>query len=217
MKRICKIFSVALAAAMMTTSAIPAVQSYAAQAQEFTYAEQKTKEQVTELQMKPGEEVDLCFLGAPNYKKYTCKWFSSNPEVATVDQRGVITAKAQGTTEIVIRIGDGTVYFSAPVTVSVISMDLTIGNASNKAMDMVELKVGRMFDLNFYGITDWSARKGKYLTEWTSSEESVATVNQSNGIVTAVAPGTSVVYFQVYDMEKEVLLSSTPVTFVVTE
>ena len=215
MKRVLKFLSVALAVVMVTSAAAPAVKSYAAR--EFTYAEQGTSTRVTELEMKPEEKVDLCFKGVSDYKKYTCTWISSNEDVATVDKKGEITAKAQGTTEIYLVLGDGTAYTSEPVVVSVISMSLTAGNASDKAMDVVELEKGKTLDLNFYGVTDWSKRKNVYLTEWLSSNEDVVTVDQSNGLVAAVEKGMSVVVFQIYDMERDILLSSAPVTIIVTE
>lgn len=215
MKRILKFCSAALLAAMIITMTAPTMESYAAK--EFTYAEQESKKQVTQLEMKDGEQVDLCFIGAPDYAKYGCKWTSSNEEVAVVDKKGVITAKAQGVAEITLTLGDGTVYTSTPVTVTVINMELTVGNAANRAMNLVELKKGETLDLNFYGITDWSARKGAYLTEWFSSDTDVATVAYEDGVVTAVEEGMSVIIFYIYDMEKDVLLSSAPVTLMVTE
>ena len=215
MKRILKFCSAALLAVMAVTMAAPAMKSYAAK--EFTYAEQASKKQVTQLEMKDGEQTDLCFIGAPDYKKYTCKWESSNEDVAVVDNKGVITAKAQGVAEITLLLGDGKAYTSTPVTVTVVNMDLTVGNSGNKAMNLVELKKGEAVDLNFYGITDWSSRKNVYLTEWFSSDTEVASVDYANGVVTAVSEGTSVVIFYIYDMEKDVLLSSAPVTVIVTE
>ncbi|MBP3569202.1 MAG: Ig-like domain-containing protein [Lachnospiraceae bacterium] len=216
MKQIRKILSAALLTAVMVTAAAPSMESYAA-AKEFTYADQKSGEKVTQLEMSPEEKVDLCFKGVPDYYKYKCVWTSSNEDVATVDGYGVITAKSQGTAEVVLTLGDGSVYTSEPVTVTVVSMNLTAGNSGNKAMDVVELKKGATLDLNFYGVTDWSARKGVYLTEWLTSNTAVATVEQSTGVVTAEAEGTAVVVFQIYDMEKNILLSSAPVTIIVTE
>lgn len=215
MKTIMKFVSMVMVAVTVSIMAVPAITGYAAK--EFTYAEQTSKKQVTELSMKPGEKTDLCFIGAPDYTKYTCKWISSNEDVATVDSKGVITAKTQGTAKISLVLGDGTAYTSKPVEVTVLSMTLTAGNSANKAMSVVELKKGSCLDLNFYGVTDWSQRKNVYLTEWTTSNPAVVTVDQSNGIVTAVAEGIAVVNFYIYDMEKDVLLSSAPVTVIVAE
>ncbi len=215
MKSILKFISMVLATVIFATMVTPTVTGYAAK--EFTYAEQNSKKQVIELTMKSGEKTDLCFKGVPDYAKYTCKWISSNEEVATVDGKGVITAKSQGTVKISLILGDGKAYTSKPVEVTVLDMTLTAGNSINKAMRGVELKKGSVLDLNFYGVTDWSERKNVYLTEWTTSNVAVAAVDQSNGIVTAVAEGTAVVIFHLYDMEKDMLLSSTPVIVIVAE
>lgn len=210
-----KALSAALIISVLAIAAVPAIQVCAAT--EFTYAEQTSKKEVTSLEMRPQETADLCFLGVPDYQSYTCTWTSSDETVATVDKMGVITAKAQGTAEITLTIGDGSVYTSNPVTVTVISMTLTAGNQSNKNMDVVELKKDATLDLNFYGVTDWSIRKSGYLTEWTTSDEAIVQVNQSNGMLTAVSEGTAIIIFNIYDMEKDVLLSSAPVTVIVTK
>lgn len=210
-----KTLSAALIASVLVTVTAPVTQTYAAK--EFTYAEQISKQEVTQLEMKPEETTDLCFLGAPDYQSYTCTWTSSDETVATVDKMGVITAKGQGTAEITLTIGDGSIYTSKPVTVTVISMTLTAGTQSNKNMNVAELKKDATLDLNFYGVTDWSLRKSSYLTEWTTSDESVVQVNQSNGVITGVSEGTAIVTFHIYDMEKDILLSSAPVTVVVTK
>ena len=215
MKRIAKFLSAAMAAMAVITAAVPAVKSYAAK--EFTYAEQSTKKQVTELSMKPEETTDLCFIGVPDYSEYTCKWVSSNETVATVDNMGVVTAKEQGTAKISLVLGDGTVYTSEPVVVTIVNMTLTAGTSTDKAMTLAELKQGDTLDLNFYGVTDWSSRKNAYMTEWTSSDETVAEVNQADGTVTAVGKGTSVIVFHIYDVERDILLNSTPVTVIVAE
>ncbi len=184
---------------------------------EFTYAEQNTKKKVTELEMSPGEKKDLCFIGVTNSYNYTCTWFSSNEEVASVDKKGVITAKSQGTTEIILQIGDGTDYISESIKVTVISMNLTIGTSSNREMNVLEVKNGDTKDLNFYGITDWGTRKSAYLTEWISCDESIVTVEQSTGVITAKNKGITIIYFQLYDLEKHILLTSSPVVVVVGE
>ena len=103
MKRNLTIFSVAIALFAIVNTVTPIAQVYGAL--EFTYAEQKSKDKVTQLELRPEEQVDLCFLGAPEYNKYTCTWTSSDEAVATVDNKGNITAKAQGTAEIMFTQG----------------------------------------------------------------------------------------------------------------
>jgi len=109
--------AVLLASAMVISSAAPAT-SFVYAAKTFTYAYQ-TGGEVSEHSMEIGESVDLRFLGVNDYKNYSRAWVSSNPEVATVDINGVVTAKANGTTVITLRVGDGSVYTSEGVVVTV--------------------------------------------------------------------------------------------------
>ena len=188
-----------------------------ARAAENGVALQGTKAVVTEYELeKAGDSVDFCFLGAPSDWWSTYKWTTSNPEVATVNTAGVVTAVSTGTTTITITAGADASYVHS-VTVTVYNMQLTAGNSKNKAMDTVELKKGKTLDLNFYGVTDWSSRKSAYLTEWVSSNADVVSVNEANGVITAEKAGVAVVVFYLYDMEKDVMFSSAPVTVVVTE
>lgn len=199
---------------MVITVTAPGMVSYAA---ENGVALQGTKTVVTEYELeKAGDKVDFCFLGAPSDWWGTYKWTTSNPEVATVDTAGVVTAVSTGTTTITITAGADASYVHT-VTVTVYNMELTAGNSGNKAMDTVELKKGKTLDLNFYGVTDWSSRKSAYLTEWISSDTDVVSVNETNGVITAEKAGVAVVTFCLYDMEKDVLFTSAPVTVVVTE
>lgn len=214
MKRFFKKMAIVTTLAMAVSLIAPA---QTARAAENGVALQGTKAVVTEYELeKAGDSVDFCFLGAPSDWWSTYKWTTSNPEVATVNTAGVVTAVSTGTTTITITAGADASYVHS-VTVTVYNMQLTAGNSKNKAMDTVELKKGKTLDLNFYGVTDWSSRKSAYLTEWVSSNADVVSVNEANGVITAEKAGVAVVVFYLYDMEKDVMFSSAPVTVVVTE
>ena len=109
--------AVLLASAMVISSAAPAT-GFVYAAKTFTYAYQ-TGGEVSTLSMEVGDSIDLRFLGVSDYKNYSRAWVSSNPEVATVDINGVVTAKTNGTAVIKLRVGDGSVYTSEGVTVTV--------------------------------------------------------------------------------------------------
>ena len=111
-------------------------------------------------------------------------WTSDNPNIATVDQNGTVTAKAPGTTKITATATDGSDK-SATCTVTVkrlvasVSLNqktltLTIGN-SGQLTATIEPEDATNTKLN-----------------WTSSDTNVATVD-TNGKVTAVAPGTTTI------------------------
>ena len=205
--------AVLLASAMVITSAAPAT-GYVYAAKTFTYAHQ-TGGAVSNLSLEPGDSVDLRFIGVSDYKNYSRAWVSSNPEVATVDSMGVVTAIANGTANIMLRVGDGSVYTSEGVQVTVSDlpeMQVTLGTAKDNTFDKYTLALGNTVDLNFYGVTNWSG--SLYSTQWISSNEEVVTVSNI-GVVTPVAPGTATVTFSITNKITGEALKVTPVEFTV--
>jgi len=86
----------------------------------------KNNEKVTAYTLeKVGDKVDFGFLGAKGYtvSKFACNWASSDKKVATVDNKGVVTAVAAGTATISLTITEkatGKVAFAVkPVEVTV--------------------------------------------------------------------------------------------------
>ncbi len=205
--------AVLLASALVISSASPVSGSVYA-ARNFTYAYQ-TGGAVSNLALKPGNAVDLRFIGVNDYKNHSLSWKSSNPEVAVVDRNGVVTALANGNAVISLQVGDGSAYVSEGVLVTVgnlPSMQVTLGTAKNSTFDKYTLELGRTVDLNFYGVTNWSS--SLYATQWTSSDPSVATVNKS-GVVTPVAPGIATVTISITNRVTGDELSVVPVEFTV--
>ncbi len=214
MKSFFKKLAFVMALAMVVSLAAPAAQSAFA-ATEFTYAEQESGKKVTSLSMKAGEKVDLKFIGVKNYKDFTLEWQSSNPAAATVDKNGVITAVTDGVTEVVLKVGDGTVYTSTPVRVGVGNvMNVVLGTSKDNTFAEYTLNLGETVDLNFYGVTDWAA--GKYACTWTSTNTEVAVVDK-NGVVTPVAAGTTEVTVAIVNKTTGVALNVAPVTVTVPE
>ena len=199
---------------MVISLMVPTMGAYAA---EEGIALQGTKKIVTEYGLDATDDtVDFCFLGAPDDWRSTYQWTTSNPEVVTVNKSGVVTAVSTGTATITITAGADASYVHT-IMVSVYNMQITAGTSAEKAMEMAELKKGQSIDLNFYGVTDWSSRKSAYLREWVSSNPGVVSVDETLGVITANAAGTAVVVFYLYDMDKDVLFSSKPVTVIVSE
>lgn len=108
-------------------------------------------------------------------------WNSSNTGVATVDQSGNVTAKANGTTTITATTQNGK-SASCTVTVTTAITSLTVSPTSKtlKTGETVQLTATKNPSTATEGIT------------WTSSNSSVATINQ-NGLVTAKGSGTATI------------------------
>ena len=116
-------------------------------------------------------------------------WNSSNTGVATVDQSGNVTAKANGTTTITATTQNGK-RASCTVTVTTAITSLTVSPTSKtlKTGETVQLTATKNPSTATEGIT------------WTSSNSSVATVNQ-NGLVTAKGSGTATIVLLVANQQ----------------
>lgn len=113
------------------------------------------------------------------------EWSSSAPEIASVSQAGVVTAKAPGTAVITASAIDGSgVTATCNVTVNgnpVSSVTLNRSTAS--------LMVGENVSLS---ATVLPANASDKSIIWSSSDESIATVDET-GIVTAIAIGSTTI------------------------
>ena len=114
----------------------------------------------------------------------TLAWTSSNTSVATVDQNGVVTAKALGTAMITATTTDGT-NLSASCDINVVQPVTSISLSQESAIiikDNSLILTATILPSNAYNKT----------LAWTSSNTNVATVDQ-NGKVTAKAVGMSTI------------------------
>ena len=117
------------------------------------------------------------------------RWQSANPDIAIVDNTGLVTAVSVGSVQITATNSGGQ---TASVSITVIptpveSIKLNKTSATLKATEALAL----IATVNPETATDKSL-------EWTSDNEAVATVNQ-NGVVTAIATGEAVITVKAKD------------------
>ena len=105
-------------------------------------------------------------------------WLSSAPAVATVDEKGLVTALANGKTEISV---GGVKVCSISVRTSATGVELD--------RDTLRLTVGGTEQLTATVSPESATEKG---VEWSSSAPDVASVD-ADGLVTAHKPGTAVI------------------------
>lgn len=122
---------------------------------------------------------DLDVKNAPEDAVVT--WKSSNPAVAVVDENGVVTGITKGEAKITCEVTvDGkTQKLTATAKVRKPAVKIEINNKID------ELKYGKYYDLN----RTLTPSKSNDVTTWTSSDESVATVDK-NGVVYGEGNGT---------------------------
>ena len=115
-------------------------------------------------------------------------WTSSNETVGTVDETGILTAHAAGTTTVTAS-ADGK---SAEATVTV--------NAAGPAFGMITvspsaatLAVGDELEFDAIAFDRFGNIVEDAKVTWESSDESVGTINEATGLFTAVCGGTTTV------------------------
>ncbi|GEM_PF-1488816 len=110
-------------------------------------------------------------------------WFSSNSDVATIDENGLITALKAGTTTITVTADDGGFTDSFELTVLQHAAGLSLSDTS------LELPIRDTAQLVPVFSPSNTSNKN---VNWSSSNNSVATVD-STGLVTTVSEGTAII------------------------
>ena len=142
------------------------------------------------LELKEAESAQVSAAIAPYYAKGEIVFTSEDETVATVDEKGNVTAVKAGETKIKVSVKDSDVYTEIAVKVNgkpVVEKPIT--GASVKA-DKSELKVGETAKLTAV-ITPEDTTDSKDL-KYESSDKAVAEVSDA-GVVTAKAAGKAVI------------------------
>ncbi len=114
-------------------------------------------------------------------------WKSDNPEVATVDENGVVTAVGKGTANITVEVSnhEATIPVNVKASVGSVSFDPDLKEV------VLDTKVDTTEELKDYLVFTPEDPDYTNMT-WTSSDEKVATVDE-NGVVTAVGNGNAII------------------------
>ena len=133
-----------------------------------------------EITLTPGKEAVLKAKVRPSgASDKSVTWRSSNSKVASVNSKGVVTAKKAGEAEITVKTKDGSFRDSCTVYVEVYPTSLRLKKDSYTVKTEKSVRIG-------YTILPADATE-KSLT-WRSSNRKIATVN-SKGVVTGVKGG----------------------------
>ena len=115
----------------------------------------------------------------------TPAWTTSNVDVARFDEPGILTSVSNGSTEVTASSGE----FSDTIIVHVRQVPASIEIRSN----ILELSEGEIVDDIVVKVLDANGYEIETATlTWSSSDESIATV-ESSGTITAIAVGSAVV------------------------
>lgn len=136
---------------------------------------------VSQATIQSGGQYQLSAIITPSDASKSLRWTSSNPNVATVNNNGLVTGRSSGTSTITCTTTDGS-NLSASCTITVAQLITSISMQGS-----LEMNTGNTYRLSV-SISPASAT-GKSL-KWNSSNGNVATVS-SDGTVTAKSPGTA--------------------------
>ena len=141
----------------------------------------------TELNMLTGDRVALSATVLPdNAKNKSVTWSSSDESVATVNNRGRVTAAGAGTATITATSVDG--GFTATCTINVIQKIVPVVGVSLNT-DELEINVGGTSSLVATVLPINATNKG---VSWNSTDPNVATVSD-DGVVTAISAGETII------------------------
>lgn len=136
---------------------------------------------ISQATIQSGGQYQLSAIITPADASKSLRWTSSNPNVATVNNNGLVTGRSSGTSTITCTTTDGS-NLSASCTITVAQLITSISMQGS-----LEMNTGNTYRLSV-SISPASAT-GKSL-KWNSSNGNVATVS-GDGTVTAKSPGTA--------------------------
>jgi len=147
----------------------------------------------TSLELFEGETFQLTFTVEPENAMYeTVVWTSTDETKATVDETGLVTAISAGAAGIKLQVDDADATCILLIKKAIPHVENVVLNETS-----IELTEDDTFQLAF----TIEPEDAEYETvTWTSSNESVATVNE-NGLVTAISEGNAEIKVSVDDVE----------------
>ena len=122
-------------------------------------------------------------------------WSSSHPNIATVDQNGIVIAVRPGDATITVKTNDGNKTATCVVKVSERTIHVTSVELNETYSTLF---VGEIETLKATVLPENATDKS---VTWSSSHPNIATVDQ-NGIVTAVRPGDATITVKTNDGNK---------------
>ena len=135
----------------------------------------------SEVTINEGQTVQLSLNVEPKDFTDEVSWKSTDSNIATVSDTGVVTAENTGTAKIKVIVGEQSVYCNVIVTQPVTSIYLNRESVSMEALETYQLKT-----------SIYPENANNKEVEWNSSDEKIVKVDQT-GCITALAKGTATV------------------------
>lgn len=162
-------------------------------------AVEEVKLDATAVRVPRGGEYQLTATVLPEDATYDAvAWASDDESVATVDEKGLVTAVSLGTAKIKASVGEKyaecevTVYGAATgITLDKTTLELALGGTSVKLVATVE---------------PWNVSESEKTVTWTSANTEIAVVDE-NGTVSPVAEGETTVTAKCAEFKAECVVT----------
>ena len=135
----------------------------------------------SELTINEGQTVQLSLNVEPKDFTDEVSWKSTDTNIATVNENGLVNAKNKGTAKIKIMVGEQTVYCTVTVVQPVTDVYLNKDSLALEALENYQLKA-----------EVYPEEADNKELEWTSSNEKVAIVDQT-GCISALTKGVTTI------------------------
>lgn len=141
-----------------------------------------------------GETLQLNAIISPeNASNKTVNWTSTNPLIASVNASGLVTAIAEGKTQIIATTTDGS-NLSAICEINVNKLFITISQIQITPSN-ARITVGQTLNLRAAIAPDDATNKA---IKWSSTNPAIATVSES-GVVSAISEGNAIIIASTQD------------------
>lgn len=125
-------------------------------------------------------------------KNSSTTWKSSNPKIATVSKKGVVTAQKKGTVTITCTVKNGSVTkkLTCKVTVKVPAKSIHFTNAIiDSEYDAHVIELGTTYDFNAVRVSSSSKSASTDVIRFYVKDTTKAVVDRKTGLVTPLKPG----------------------------
>jgi uncharacterized protein YjdB len=124
-----------------------------------------------------------------NVTDKTISWFSSNPQIATVDENGVLTAIKEGKTILSVSTADGKIQDKVEINIVKTAVNPGVDSVTSVVLaePIVTIRVGETFKIEATAMPLTAPERGIWYVNETKSYITV----DKNGLVTGIAPGSA--------------------------
>lgn len=124
-----------------------------------------------------------------NVTDKTISWFSSNPQIATVDENGVLTAIKEGKTILSVSTADGKIQDKVEINIVKTAVNPGVDSVTSVVLaePIVTIRVGETFKIEATAMPLTAPERGIWYVNETKDYITV----DKNGLVTGIAPGSA--------------------------